>query len=123
MKPRSPLPWTRELDDVTGPVRRCRLIRSVGGPVVAHDVGIPEADYIVHAANAHPRLVDLLTVVADPSFLKLEAAQRFLVSARAKRSWPSWESCHPNEDHRPHRYSVGSPGGQPWGSSFPPTTP
>jgi hypothetical protein len=36
-KPRAPLPWERELDDVTSPQsapRRCRVIRSVGGPVV-----------------------------------------------------------------------------------------
>ena len=87
MKPRARLPWERELDEVTSPQyapRRCRLIRSVGGPVVAHDIGIPEADYNVHTANAHPRLVELLAVVADPEFLKMEAAQRFLVSARAR---------------------------------------
>jgi hypothetical protein len=42
MKPKSPLPWKLELDDVTSPMdsahgpgdrdRRCRLIRSIGGP-------------------------------------------------------------------------------------------
>jgi hypothetical protein len=40
-------------------MRRCRLIRSTDGPVVAHDVGIPEADYIVHACNSHPKLLEL----------------------------------------------------------------
>jgi hypothetical protein len=66
IKPRAPLPWERELDDVTSPQyapRRCRVIRSVGGPVVAYDIGIPEADYIVQAANAYPRLVELLKKV------------------------------------------------------------
>ena len=61
MKPRAPLPWVRELDDTTSsPMRRCRLIRSADGPVVAYDVGgIPEADYIVHACNSHPKLLEL----------------------------------------------------------------
>lgn len=87
MKPRARLPWVRELDDVRVPQyapRRCRAIKSAGGAVVAYDLGIPEADYIVHTANAHPRLVELLAVVADPAFLKLEAAQRSLVSATAR---------------------------------------
>ena len=87
MKPRARLPWERELDDVRSPQyapRRCKVIRSVGGPVVAYDIGIPEADYIVHSANAHPKLVELLALVADPTFLELDAAQRFLVSARAR---------------------------------------
>src|ERR1700724_3565725 len=87
IQPKTPLPWEYELDPVTSPQyapRRCRVIRSVGGPVVAYDIGIPEADYIVHSANAHPKLVELLALVADPAFLELEAAQRFLVSARAR---------------------------------------
>jgi hypothetical protein len=29
------------------------------GPVVAHDLGIPEADYIVLACNSHPKLLEL----------------------------------------------------------------
>jgi hypothetical protein len=89
--PRAPLPWEYELDEPTVPQyapRQCRAIYSVGGPnaklVVAANLGAPEADYIVHTANAHPRLVELLAVVADPSFLEMEEAQRFLVSARAR---------------------------------------
>ena len=43
MKPRAPLPWVRELDNTASPMRRCRLIRSTDGLVVAYDVGgIPE---------------------------------------------------------------------------------
>lgn len=33
--------------------------------MVAHDIGIPEAGYIVHAANAYPRLVYLLKSLND----------------------------------------------------------
>jgi hypothetical protein len=69
IKPRAPLPWERELDDTASPQRRCRLIRSVGGPVVAHDIGIPEADYIVHAANAYPRLVELLKTISTGGYV------------------------------------------------------
>ena len=89
--------------------RRCKVIRSVGGPVVAYDIGIPEADYIVHSANAHPKLVELLALVADPAFLELEAAQRFLVSARARALLAELESFRENENDRPHRYPIGGP--------------
>jgi hypothetical protein len=37
------MPWERQLDDVRSPQyapRRCKVIRSVGGPVVAYDIGI-----------------------------------------------------------------------------------
>jgi hypothetical protein len=64
--------------------RCCRVIRSVDGPVVAYDIGIPEADYIVHTANAYPRLVELLAVVADQAFLKLDATQRLVLSVWAR---------------------------------------
>jgi hypothetical protein len=90
IKPRAPLPWERELDEPRVPQyapRQCRAIYSVGGPntklVVAANLGAPEADYIVHSANAYPKLVEVLAVVADPSFLKMEEAQRFLLSAKA----------------------------------------
>jgi hypothetical protein len=72
IKPRAPLPWERELDDVTSPQyapRRCRLIRSFCGPVVAHDLGIPEADYIVHAANAYPKLVEMLKTISTGGYV------------------------------------------------------
>jgi hypothetical protein len=72
IKPRAPLPWERELDDVKSPQSaplRCRVIRSVGGPVVAYDIGIPEADYIVHAANAYPKLVDLLKTISTGGYV------------------------------------------------------
>jgi hypothetical protein len=74
MKPRAPIPWERELDDVRSPQyapRRCRVIRSVGGPVVAYDIGIPEADYIVHAANAYPRLVELLKKLDSGEYFEI----------------------------------------------------
>jgi hypothetical protein len=32
--------------------------------VVAHDLGIPEADYIVHAANAYPKFVEMLKTIS-----------------------------------------------------------
>ena len=52
IKPRAPLPWECELDRTRA---NCRLIRSVGGEeAIAYDVGSPDADYIVHAANAYP---------------------------------------------------------------------
>jgi hypothetical protein len=51
---------------------------------MAHDIGIPDADHIVHTANAHPKLVELLAVVADPAFFKLEPGQSFLLSVWAR---------------------------------------
>ena len=69
MKPRSPLPWTRELDDTTSLQRRCRVIRSIDGPVVAYDLGIPEADYIVHTANAYPKLVEMLKTISTGGYV------------------------------------------------------
>ena len=32
--------------------------------MVAHDLGIPEADYIVHAANAYPKFVEMLKTIS-----------------------------------------------------------
>jgi hypothetical protein len=55
IKPRAPLPWG------CGPDRtraHSRLIRSVGGEVIAYDVGALDADYIVQACNAYPGLVE-----------------------------------------------------------------
>jgi hypothetical protein len=72
IKPRAPIPWERQLDDVRSPQYapgRCKVIRSVGGPVVAYDIGIPEADYVVHAANAYPKLVDLLKTISTGGYV------------------------------------------------------
>jgi hypothetical protein len=55
--------------------RQCRAIYSVGGPnaklVVAANLGVPEADYIVHTANAYPRLVELLKKVYEGKYLEI----------------------------------------------------
>ena len=32
---------------------------------MAYDIGIPEADYIVHVANAYPKLIELLKSLSD----------------------------------------------------------
>jgi hypothetical protein len=47
-------------------------------------LAFPRADYIVHTAKAYPRLVELLAVVADPAFLKLDATQRLVLSTWAR---------------------------------------
>jgi hypothetical protein len=62
MKPRAPLPWESDLDRTRA---HSRLIRSVGGEVIAYDVGAPDADYIVHAANAYPKLVEMVKWLSD----------------------------------------------------------
>ena len=52
--------------------------------LVVRDTFQSRTDYTVHTTNAHPKLVEPLALIADPAFLELEAAQRFLVSARAR---------------------------------------
>ena len=36
---------------------------------MAHDIGAPEADYIVHTANAYPRLVELLKTICTGGYV------------------------------------------------------
>jgi hypothetical protein len=36
---------------------------------VAYDIGIPEADYMVHTANAYPRLVELLKTISTGGYV------------------------------------------------------
>jgi hypothetical protein len=66
MKPRAPLPWECDLDRTRA---HSRLIRSVGGEVIAYDVGAPDADYIVHAANAYPKLVEMLKTISSGGYV------------------------------------------------------
>jgi hypothetical protein len=74
-------PWERELDEPRVPQyapRQCRAIYSVGGPnaklVVAANLGVPEADYIVHTASAYPRLVELLKKVYEGKYLEINGS-------------------------------------------------
>jgi hypothetical protein len=46
----------------------------VAGPVVAHDIGAPEAEYIVQAANAYPGLVELAEKDAEITRLRERVA-------------------------------------------------
>jgi hypothetical protein len=82
MTPRAPLPWEYELDEPRVPQyvpRQCKVIRSVGGPtkpVVACNLGAPEADYIVHTANAYPKLVAILKKLYEGKYLEIKRKRR-----------------------------------------------
>lgn len=62
----------------------CRRAALVAYGLETPDTFQSRTDYTVHTTNAHPKLVEPLALIADPAFLELEAAQRFLVSARAR---------------------------------------
>ena len=55
VKPKSPLPWTSCLGDIVGADKV---------PVVI-EISAKNADYITHACNAHPKLVEMLKALSD----------------------------------------------------------
>ena len=59
IKPRSPLPWISCLGDVVGADKV---------PVVL-GISAKNADYIIHAANAYPRFVELLKTISTGGYV------------------------------------------------------